>query len=259
MGFLGLGLAAEGSTVSFTNEVHGIAWTTVEEAVPSPRRIHLLRWDPKRVELRVVVPSQGRVTVSNVVVYTKARAGVNGSYFDMETGLPTVFLKTPRKTYPGLDWDTRDGGALVWREKGNVEIRKKPAGGWSESDGEIVVAGWPLFIEGGEVSRFPDTPSYREYHPRTAVAIGPEGFWYWIVVDGRSDTARGMQVQELGEWIKKRLNASVALGLDGGGSSTLVIRDSSGARVLNKPANPGHQQRPVGNALVLFSRSERVR
>ena len=104
------------SSVVFTNEARGVAWVTVEESEPYPRKVHVLRWHPDQVGMHIVVPSEGRVTVSNIVSRTQALAGVNGSFFDMETGLPTVFLKTPRRTYPGLDWDNRDGGALVWRE-----------------------------------------------------------------------------------------------------------------------------------------------
>jgi exopolysaccharide biosynthesis protein len=239
-------------TVSFTNEVHGIAWATVKEVEPVSRKIHILRWDPNVAQLRLCVPSKGPVTVSNVVEQTQALAGFNGSYFEIESGTPTVYLRTERKTWQGEGWDERDGGALVWGANRTVRIKAKPSGGWGAASGSPILSSWPILVKNGQPTSFPSTPSYRERHPRTAVARDRAGYWYAVVVDGRSEFARGMQVTELAAWLVRNLKVDFALGLDGGGSSTLVVRGPERLRVINHPANPGGHQRPVGNTLVLL-------
>jgi hypothetical protein len=92
-------------------------------------------------------------------------------------------------------------------------------------------------------------------HPRTAVALGPDGRMLWfIIVDGRQrHYSEGVTLAELAD-ITLELGADAALNLDGGGSSTLVTADSSGPHVLNAPihTNVPMRQRPVANHLGVF-------
>jgi len=84
-------------------------------------------------------------------------------------------------------------------------------------------------------------------HPRTAVGVTASGEMLWLVVDGRQAQSRGSSLPELGR-ILLEAGAIHALNLDGGGSSTLVVRDS----LLNRPTG-GTFQREVHNALVAGS------
>lgn len=93
-------------------------------------------------------------------------------------------------------------------------------------------------------------------HPRTAVAVDAEGETLWlIVVDGRQrGYSEGVTLEELAG-IAIELGADLALNLDGGGSSTLVIADGSGTRVLNSPIHTRipTRQRPVANHLGVYA------
>jgi exopolysaccharide biosynthesis protein len=84
-------------------------------------------------------------------------------------------------------------------------------------------------------------------HPRTAIGWNSDQSLVWmVVVDGRQEHSVGMSLQELSTFFLK-LGASVALNLDGGGSSTIVAK----GKVLNSPSDPTGERR-VTNALLLI-------
>lgn len=92
-------------------------------------------------------------------------------------------------------------------------------------------------------------------HPRTAVGIASGGRRLLLVtVDGRQPPySDGMTLRELAELLRG-FGAAEALNLDGGGSTTLVVRERSGAlRVVNRPSDR-EGERPVANALAVVGR-----
>ncbi len=95
-----------------------------------------------------------------------------------------------------------------------------------------------------------------QVHPRTAVGYSKNGKYFFIVVvDGRQPFySEGITLAELAE-LMLDLGAHDAMNLDGGGSSTLVIRGGNGKpRVLNSPIDqylPG-RERPVANHLGIY-------
>ena len=116
------------------------------------------------------------------------------------------------------------------------------------------VSGGPRLVRGGEVAPEIDTfgdASMRARNPRTAIGLTAAGHALLVVVDGRQrGWSEGMTMRELAELLQA-LGAANALNLDGGGSSTLVVRDASGAlRVANRPSEGG-TERAVGNALAV--------
>ncbi len=99
-------------------------------------------------------------------------------------------------------------------------------------------------------------PVDQALHPRTAVATNGSGSKLWlIVVDGRQPKySEGVTLGELAE-IALEVGAEAALNLDGGGSSTMVMRGDSEAKILNAPfhTNIPMRERPVGNHLGIFA------
>ncbi|MDQ2693735.1 MAG: phosphodiester glycosidase family protein, partial [Chloroflexota bacterium] len=80
---------------------------------------------------------------------------------------------------------------------------------------------------------------------------------YIVVVDGRQPFySEGATFVELAEILIEQ-GAFMAMALDGGGSSTLVVEGENGApRILNSPIDsliPG-RERPVGNHLGIYIR-----
>jgi hypothetical protein len=116
-----------------------------------------------------------------------------------------------------------------------------------------VIAGSDFLVQKGRPLFDPETKykpgEFRNINPRTAVGINKKGTkLYLLVVDGRSDQSKGMTYGQLAREMVK-LGCYSAINLDGGGSSTLVIRNPATGKleVLNHPSD-GHE-RPVANVL----------
>ncbi len=90
-------------------------------------------------------------------------------------------------------------------------------------------------------------------HPRTALGYDQAGEkLFFMVVDGRQEGySVGMSLYELSEYMLE-WNIYHAINLDGGGSSTMIIRN----QVVNRPSDE-EGERAVGNALMLINRSSR--
>ena len=91
--------------------------------------------------------------------------------------------------------------------------------------------------------------SFVDYrHPRTIVGVDADGFIWLGVVDGRQSESIGMSFADL-QRLCDRLNLKDALNLDGGGSTTMVVK----GRVVNRPSD-AIGPRPVSDALLVTSR-----
>jgi hypothetical protein len=89
-------------------------------------------------------------------------------------------------------------------------------------------------------------------HPRTAVGIAAGGRRVLLVaVDGRQRPySDGMTLRELAAFFLA-LGVPEAINLDGGGSTTMVVRDRGGVlRIVNRPSDAAGE-RPVANALAV--------
>lgn len=150
----------------------------------------------------------------------------------------------------GRQWATPAGPVpvLLVTPGGKVsmgEMAKVPAGEYSQA-----ISGNYFVVAKGKV------PGHRgtERHARTAVGLDEGGKTLTIlVVDGLVDgRASGMTTPELCREMV-RLGCYDAIGLDGGGSSTLVMREAGAEggpdryRVMNRPTDG--KPRPVAEAL----------
>jgi hypothetical protein len=119
-----------------------------------------------------------------------------------------------------------------------------------------LVGGWTrLVVDGVSVG---DSTAWHEgaarsfittRHPRTGVGFSRDSTTlYLVAVDGRQQRSAGMTIAEFAETMRA-LGAYQAVNLDGGGSTTVVIRDS----VVNSPSD-ATGERAVGNALLLVKR-----
>jgi hypothetical protein len=118
--------------------------------------------------------------------------------------------------------------------------------GWP--DVHDTIGGFPVLVDAGRAVAPARCPSYFcDRNPRTAVGITPSGHVLLVVVDGRRPGwSAGLRLDEMAN-LMRSLGADRAMNLDGGGSSTMVVR----GRVVNRPTDPGGE-RPVGSALVLL-------
>lgn len=107
-----------------------------------------------------------------------------------------------------------------------------------------VMGGGVLILDRGQ----PYSGTNEARHPRTFVAMDRDTTTvYLCTVDGRQLTSIGMSYREMADALLQ-IGAWHAVNLDGGGSTTLVIRNE----VANSPSDPGGE-RSVANALLLVS------
>ena len=115
------------------------------------------------------------------------------------------------------------------------------------------ISGERMIVLKGEVA--PDLDD-NELEPRTALGLNRNGrYLYIVVVDGRQPFySEGATFVDLAELMIEQ-GAFMAMNMDGGGSSTMVVEGKNGQpRILNSPIDsyiPG-RERPVGNHLGLY-------
>lgn len=131
-------------------------------------------------------------------------------------------------------------------EGGNDELWRKATS---------IVTGWPRLLRGGQTdinfqreglnNEFAET-----WHPRTAIGRLSDGRILLVTVDGRQpELSAGMSLTMLAKLLAD-YDAVEALNLDGGGSTTMVVRGV----VVNSPSDK-NGERPVSDALLLFPRA----
>jgi len=117
-----------------------------------------------------------------------------------------------------------------------------------------VIGGGPQLIKNGrvEITNAAEKilPSFvTDGHPRTAIAKLKSGQLLLITVDGRQPgESIGMSLTMLADLLME-FGAVEAINLDGGGSTTMVIRN----KLVNKPSDASGE-RPVSDAILLYPR-----
>lgn len=278
MAFIGTPIfAAEPSvnviTLTTTRPYEGLIVTDETHSKP-PLHMHIATIDLTNPHLHVATPRPpkpddptGTWQVKLQTVRTTAEneglaVAVNGDFFMYRTSVTVLGRKYPY--FPG-NWASVCGLAMTdgqcWSQRPSAvslmvddagKISIGPLVGVPKQARQVVSSINPLVIHGRNVGPF-DVPA-----PHTAVGIDKEGkSMALLVVDGRRpDFSVGLTLNELADKMIQ-LGCQEAMNLDGGGSSTLVLRDPPTGQwiVLNRPSD-GHDlpidlslERPVANVL----------
>jgi len=109
------------------------------------------------------------------------------------------------------------------------------------------VGGNPIVVAEGRVlwDEVRGSHPFFSRHPRTGVGVTATGRVLLVVVDGRWRRSRGMRLARFARTMRG-LGATWALNLDGGGSTTMVIK----GEVVNHPSDGS--ERGVSSALMLL-------
>ena len=120
----------------------------------------------------------------------------------------------------------------------------------------MIVGGWPRVVQDGKnigaiadslEGTFPRFSAQR--HPRSAIGFSRDSATVFIVaVDGRQESADGMSLVELGDFLLS-IGVYQGMNFDGGGSTALVID----GKLANKPSDQAGE-RAVGNAILVRTR-----
>ena len=109
-----------------------------------------------------------------------------------------------------------------------------------------MIAGNPTLVEGGTVTATECPTAFCNRHPRTGVGVTPEGKLLLVTVDGRQRRSVGMTPRQCAR-LFRRLGASWALNLAGGGSTAMIV----GGGLVNRPSDPAGE-RAVSSALLVL-------
>jgi exopolysaccharide biosynthesis protein len=145
-----------------------------------------------------------------------------------------------------------DAGAVLRIERQYASRHGTAADLWAQATHVIGGAGL-LMRDGRRVEGWQDEDIRAgfdtERHPRTVIGVDRSGTIWLITVDGRNPSlSLGMTFREL-QGLASRLELQDALNLDGGGSTTMVVK----GQVVNHPSDAAGP-RKVSDSLLVFAR-----
>jgi uncharacterized protein YigE (DUF2233 family) len=231
----------------------------------SKTTVHVLRQELRNTVVQVAdLGSAKRVTDVCTEAGGRVVAAMSGGFFAREAGMPLgeLWIGGRRQSHVPFPAPWRDIRGSLLVDADGITIGRRDALP-SRPDGDLLQAGPVLVTDGranaglatdgegfGAASGQFDSDITDGRYPRAA--IGHDGAYvYSVVVDGRSDADVGMTLHELGTYMLERLGVVAALNLDGGGSATLVTKDSGDEyRVVNSPMDGYMQPTPDGSREV---------
>lgn len=205
----------------------------------APYRTYALLLDPDKVNLHMgtandsfdrTVDTETRQTTKQHMQVAVASgehivAAVNGNFFNgKEDGAPRglvikdgVLISESDADYPFIAF-TEDGEIIV--DEGDtfnqyVRDGKKFTLGY---------ASWAIILNDGLLTSDAMNPD-GAHHPRTLMGYAEDGTMILGVIDGRQATfSNGASFMHCALWMRS-LGATVAVNMDGGGSSNMILRD----------------------------------
>jgi len=248
----------------------GVTYRRIVEYLPHLLIAHVIKIDTKTAKLSFLVtppdskgdtPLNARTT-SQFLDEFGVQIAINGD------GFTPWWSRSPADYYPHvgdpiMPWGLTASKGNIYTEGVPKEIGVEPtlyisrrnALSFNRRPDNVynAISGDRMLVEKGKVV---DGLDDSELDPRTAVGLNKNGrFLILIVVDGRqpfySDGATFVKLAEL----LIAQGANIAMSLDGGGSSTLVMEGENGEpMILNSPIDnyiPG-RERPVANHLGIY-------
>lgn len=224
----------------------------------SPQRINLLKLDKnylKNYPLDVGYQEIELMKTSQIAKNGGAVAAINGSFFDVDSGGSVTYLEVDdsviTRTRPSeLKWavpDSLANGAIILNKFNTLVIEEsRTENSYEKSKKEkfVMITG-PLLIRQSKPQRLPLMRFSNNRHPRTCIGITEESILF-ITIDGRSDSAAGMTLFELQDYLHG-LGCIDAINLDGGGSTTMWIKEKG---IVNTPSDQ-KGERAVANAILI--------
>lgn len=143
-------------------------------------------------------------------------------------------------------------GARVQLNLNLTPVETEQADSWKQANS--VIGGGPQLIKNGRVEITNAAEKIlqsfvNDGHPRTAIARLKSGQILLLTVDGRQPgESIGMSLTMLADLLIE-FGAVEAINLDGGGSTTMVIRN----KLVNKPSD-ATGERPVSDAILVYPR-----
>ena len=227
----------------------------------SPQRINLLIVPgayPHKYSIEFGYQKSELLRTSQIAQNWNALAAINGGFFDMDGGGSVSYFEIDdsvinRSKSPGIKWavpDSLTNGAIILYKNHILEIDSANLHQCYEDsklEAFVMVSG-PLLIKDAILQDLPDMKFTNNRHPRTCLGINEESIIF-VTIDGRSETAAGMNLFEVQNFLLD-LGCQDAINLDGGGSTSMWIKDKG---LVNMPSDKTGE-RSVANALIILEK-----
>lgn len=237
------------------------SWAMTEQVSPCVtyeqrgQHVHIAKLDLSCPQLELIGTVPGNSdTTSNFAYKNKTTVAINGAFYN-EKRQPLGLNYSQQQTWSNSrDYKqysflacTKDNQCLI--EPYNTVTVYKPS--W-----HVVISGWQS-MQNGKFMCAPSSPAIcqrnaRGHHPRTAIGLSEDKrYLYMVVVEGRLEKFRGYTLSQLAKLFKD-LKVPHAINLDGGGSSTMVVKQR---RVNELPDQQFIFERAVANHLGVIDRT----
>lgn len=188
-------------------------------------------------------------------------AKLNGGFFAMNGATEFIgsfvdeglYYQGAAKYYPTL---------IYWKKDNRMTIENNPTQDrhayYQGNAWWAIGVPWTLVIDGKKNFQYDKktminhvSHSYTK-QPRTLLGQKKDGTIVMVVVDGRRTTSKGVDIEQSAS-IMLELGCYIAVNLDGGGSSELIV---DGA-IKNKPS--GGVERAIGTAFMVYAKKSNVK
>lgn len=238
----------------------GIQWYSFNGFVPSQNAhqiINALIIDLNKDFNVSIINVNPTDSLSSVATKNGAIVGINGTYesdasFVKFNDSIHASVKIPQNH---LRYWKHEGAFYTDSKNSNHTINFGLNDSYIKSGFPNIISGAPMLIDnykpvgsifiGNTEGLMLDSLEYEDYrrhqgvrHPRTAVALTRDDMLILITVDGRrKGVSEGMSAKELTEMLQDNFNPKSALNIDGGGSTTMWIKNQPFNGVVNYPTD----------------------
>lgn len=183
-------------------------------------------------------------------------AKLNGGFFSMNGSTEFIgtyvdnglYYQGSSYYYPTL---------VYWKENNKLEVELHPnqerCAYYQKNAYFAVGVPWTLVLDGKVNYSYTKQELIKNFthpyqrHPRTLMGQKNDGTIVWVVVDGRRITSRGINIEESAS-LMKELGCRIAVNLDGGGSSEMIVN----SKIVNKPSDGS--ERAIGTAFMAYAK-----
>ena len=221
-------------------------------------RVHIVKVDLHCPDVQIIgTPKEQRsMTTSNFAYANKTTVAINGSFYS-EQNQPLGLTVTDGRPWPKTQ-DKKAYSFLACTAQRECHIEPFNRTTVYQTQWQTVISGWQSLIN-GQYQCAPGSPrlchsNARNPHPRTALGLSDnKRYLYMVVVEGRQENFKGYTLNQVAR-VFKQLGVKNAINLDGGSSSTLVLKNR---RVNELPAQQLFFERNVANHLGIIDKTRR--
>lgn len=176
---------------------------------------------------------------------------INGDFFNVSTGVPRGILEINGNVLKDTWFSSRGETFLAVLPNDEVMIGSRDQYETMKRQFKYAVGAGQLLVKDHKIDT--DIPVFTEVAPRTGAGLTDDNVLYFVVADGRDFYwSNGLTMPQLADLLHA-CGTETAINLDGGGSSTFLIRNPLAPvlQVRNKPSDGSN--RALGQGWLIIS------